>query len=268
MTSQDVTIVSKGILIVGYGTTDGNLIEVLDTQVGRMKCRGWEHVEKAFFRVSNPTIPEGVKLLVDQGVNEIVVLPYYISEGTLTKELIPEKLGLGKSDSGKVMVDGKEVSITMASAFDTGYTLTDIICDKIADAHGDMDCGILILGHGTRFRAKSNMMTIKMNAERVAARGYKHVGYAFNEFNEPTINEAVDRLEKEGVERIIAVPLFIAMGVHLRDLPKKVGLDPYKESGDITVNGRTINIFFARPVESNPRLLDVLDQKAREYLDG
>lgn len=260
---------SKGILIVGYGTREGNLTEILDTQVNRLKCRGWEHVGKAYFRVTSPSIPEALEAMVDEGVDEIVALPYYISEGTLTKELIPEKLGLGQSDSGKTIVKGKEVSITIASAFDTGFTLTDIICDKIADANGNMDCGILILGHGTRFRTQNNMRTIRMNAERVAGRGYKHVYYAFNEYNEPTIHAALDKLEKEGVDRIIAVPLFIAMGVHLnRDIPQKIGLPPYSEGGDITVNGRKINIYFARPVESNPRLLDVLDQKAREYLGG
>jgi sirohydrochlorin cobaltochelatase len=262
-----VTVVSKGILIVGYGTRNGNLTEILDVQVNRLKCRGWEHVGKAYFRVNSPSIPEALEQMVDEGVDEIVAIPYYISEGTLTKELIPEKLGLGTSSSGKALVKGKEVTISIASAFDTSFTLTDIICDKIADANGNMDCGILILGHGTRFKALSNMRTIKMNAERVAARGYKHVGYAFNEYCDPTIPDALDRLEKEGVDRIIAIPLFIAMGIHMgKDIPEKIGIPPYSEGGDITVNGRKINVYYARPVESNPRLLDVLDQKAREYL--
>ena len=42
-----MTVVSKGILIVGYGTRNGNLTEILDVQVNRLKCRGWEHVGKA-----------------------------------------------------------------------------------------------------------------------------------------------------------------------------------------------------------------------------
>jgi len=259
--------VTKGVLIIGYGTRDGNLEEVLDTQVKRMRCRGWEHVGVAYFRVSKPSIPEAVVAMAQEGVDEIIAIPYYISEGTLTKELIPEKLGLGRSDSGKVLVDGKEITITMTSAFDTSFTLTDIICDKIADSDGDMDCGILVLGHGTRFRAQSNMRTIKMNAERVRARGYKYVHYAFNEFCEPTIPEALDALEKDGVDRIIAIPLFIAMGLHPgRDIPKKLGIPEYSNGGEITVNGRKIDVTYTRPVEANPRLLDVMDQKAREYL--
>ncbi len=259
--------VTKGILVVGYGTRNGNLQEVLDTQVKRLRCRGWEHVGTAYFRVMSPTIPEALEKMADEGVDRLIVMPYYISEGTLTKELIPEKLGLGTSDAGNIIVKGKEMSITMTSAFDTGYTLTDIICDKIAEADGDMDTGILILGHGTRFRTKANMRTVMMNAERIQARGYKHVMCGFNEFCEPTIPEALDALEKMGVQRIIAIPLFIAMGIHPnRDIPKKLGIPEYSNGGIITVNGREIPLTYTRPVESNPRLLDVMDQKAREYL--
>ncbi len=262
-----VILMTKGILIVGYGTRNGNLEEVLDTQVKRLKCRGWQHVRTAYFRVMSPSIPEALEMMVDEGVDQIVAIPYYISEGTLTKELIPEKLGLGTSESGKIIIKGKEVDLSLASAFDTSFTLTDIICDKIADAEGDMDCGILILGHGTRFRTQSNMRTIKMNAERVQARGYKYVMYGFNEFCKPTIPEALDELEKMGVKRIIAIPLFIALGIHpSRDIPKKLGIPEYSSGGEITVNGRKIELYYTRPVEANPRLLDVLDQKAKEYL--
>jgi len=258
---------TKGVLIIGYGTRDGNLEEILDIQVKRLQCRGWEHVGTAYFRVNKPSIPEALENMVAEGVDEIVAIPYYISEGTLTKELIPEKLGLGKSDSGNVIVNGKEVTISIASAFNSNFTLTDIVCDKIADAGGDQDCGILLLGHGTRFRAQSNMRTVKTNVERVKSRGYKHVISAFNEFCEPTIEDALDWLEKTGVKRIIAIPMFIALGVHMsKDIPKKLGIPEYSDGGEIEVNGRKMHLSYTRPVEANPRLLDVLDQKAREYL--
>jgi sirohydrochlorin cobaltochelatase len=261
---------SKGIMIAGYGTRDGNIEEVLETQAKRLRARGWKNVYIGYFRVNAPSIPEALSQMVADGVDEIVVLPYYIAEGTLTKELIPEKLGLtANPESGKVVVDGKEVSISMASAFEKSFTLTDIICDKIADAEGTMDDGILILGHGTRFRSKNNMLTVKVNAERVAARGYGNVRYAFNEYCEPTIPAALEDLERAGVDRIIAIPLFIAMGIHpSRDIPEKLGIPPYSDGGEITVNGRTIRVTYTRPVEANPRLIDEMDQKALEYLGG
>ncbi len=255
-------------MIVGYGTRKGNLEEVLEAQANRLKCRGWENVEVAYFRVSKPTIQEALKSLVSKGVDKIAVLPYYIAEGTLTKELIPEKLGIDPKEIAEVEVDGKTVTIHMAPAFNTDIMLTNIISDKIADVGGDKDCGIMILGHGTRYKSLTNMRIIALNAERLRKRGFKHVTHAFNEFCEPSIKDSLDYLEKEGVKRIIAIPLFIAMGLHLGDeIPEQIGIPSYSDGGDITVNGRKISVTYTRPVEADNRLTDYLDFWANDILN-
>ncbi len=259
---------TNGIIIAGYGTRKGNLEEVLQTQAKRLKCRGWEHVEIGYFRVSSPTIPEALERLVDAGVDNVVVLPSYIAEGTLTKQLIPAKLNM-KAEMDEVEVKGKKVTISMAPAFGMNMVLTDILCDKIADADGDMDCGIMILGHGTRYDSLANMRVVKQNAERLKNMGYVHAKFTFNEFCEPTIKDTLNELEKEGVEKIIAIPLFIAMGLHLGDeIPEQIGIPSYSTGGDITVNGRKIKVVYTRPVEADNRLTDYLDMRAVEYLSG
>lgn len=106
-----------------------------------------------------------------------------------------------------------------------------------------------------------------MNADRLRSLGFKHTRYTFNEFCEPTIKDTLDALEKEGVKRIIAIPLFIAMGLHLGDeIPEQLGIPPYSDGGEITVNGRKMELYYARPVEADGRLTDYLDRKAGEYL--
>ncbi len=258
---------SKGIMIVGYGTRKGNLESILEVQRKRLLCRGWKNVEIAYFRVSKPTIQESLDKMVKDDVDDIVVLPYYIAEGTLTKELIPDKLGIGYLDEADLEIDGKTVTIHIAPAFGNSFILTDIICDRIAGADGDLDSGILILGHGTRHRSQYNMHVIKLNAERLRNKGYKHVTYAFNEFCKPTIKDALDELERSGVKKIVAIPLFIAMGLHLGDeIPEQMGIPSYSTGGDVVINGRTINIAYTRPMEDDSRLTDYLDQTAREYL--
>ncbi len=253
-------------MLVGYGTRKGNLDEVLETQVRRLRCREWDNVEPAFFRVSKPTIQESLDKLVAAGADEIVVVPYYIAEGTLTKELIPQKLGID-CECGTVEIDGKEVTIHMAPAFGVTRDLTDIICDRIADAGGDRDCGILVLGHGTRYTSLANMYVVKINAERLEAIGYKNVAYAFNEFCEPSIKDALNLLESKGVTKIIAIPLFVAMGLHLgEEIPEQIGIPAYSDGGEITLNGRTIEVRYTRPMEADPRLLDNVEAKIKEFL--
>jgi sirohydrochlorin cobaltochelatase len=57
------------------------------------------------------------------------------------------------------------------------------------------------------------------------------------------------------------------MGLHLGDeIPEQIGIPPYSEGGDITVNGRKISVYYGRPVEADNRLTDYLDMRAAEYL--
>jgi sirohydrochlorin cobaltochelatase len=139
--------------------------------------------------------------------------------------------------------------------------------DCIADNGGDMDTGILILGHGSRDLTSSNEEIISLNARRLRSIGYRHVAHSFNEFVEPTIAEALKALAGEGVSRIITIPLFIANGVHLgEEIPEQLGIPAYSEGGEIEIGGRKISLVYTKPVEANPRLTDILVTKAREFL--
>jgi len=265
MTTQDVKVVSKAILLAGYGTRSGNLEEILEIQARRLRARGWD-VEVGYFRISTPTIQDALKTLMARGADEIVTVPYFIAEGVLTKELIPQRLGID-AEFGTVEIDGRTAAIHMAPAFGVNPALTNIILDRVADAKGDKDCGVLIIGHGTRYSALSNLNVIKLNANRIRGMGYEHVDFAFNEFCEPTIKDALDRLEKQGVEKIVAVPLFIAMGVHLgEEIPDQLGIKHYSNGGKIKVNGREIDLVYTNPMEYDPRLTDLVSETASNYL--
>ena len=265
---MDAIAMTKGIIIVGYGTRTGNLTEIIEKQAARMRARGIGNVYTAYFRISSPTIQEAVSRAVADGCNDILAIPYYIAEGRLTFEMIPAKLGLDTGSSrGTALVDGKEVRIRMASAFGSSPALTDILIDRIADNGGDMDTGILVLGHGSRDLTSSNEEIMTLNAKRLRAIGYRHVAHSFNEFVGPAIAEALKALAEEGVSRIIAVPLFIANGVHLgEEIPEQLGIPAYSEGGDIEIGGRKIQLVYTKPVEADPRLTDIIVAKAREFL--
>jgi len=158
----------KGILIVGYGTRTGNLIDVLEKQAARLRARGRENVYVCYFRVSHPTIQEALAKMADDGVDTVLAVPYYIAEGRLTYELIPEKMGIPKCASGVADINGKKVRIFMSHAFGRTHILTHILCDRIAEAGGSKDSGILVIGHGSRDIVDSNREIIKLNAARLS----------------------------------------------------------------------------------------------------
>lgn len=226
---------TQGTLIIGYGTRAGDLTAILDTQAARLRARGRRNVRIAYFRVSEPSIPEALSAMAAEGIDDVLAVPYYIAEGTITREFIPGKLGISGS-AGVADVDGRPVRIAIAPAFNRTRVLTGIVFDRIAGAGGTFDDGILLIGHGTRDPASENTRVVAMNAERVRRAGYRRVAHAFNEFNQPSIRAAMRGLAESGAERIIVVPLFIANGVHLgEEVPEQLGIPPYSEGGTVDV---------------------------------
>jgi sirohydrochlorin cobaltochelatase len=135
-------------------------------------------------------------------------------------------------------------------------------------AGGDRDSGVLVLGHGSRDPTLMNRAVIERNAQRLTARGYKHTEFAFNEFCTPGIKESIEKLASEGVNEIICLPLFIAMGLHLGvEIPEQIGIPPYSDGGEIDVGGRKIKVKYTRPLEDDPRLVQLVLSKAKEFLD-
>ena len=258
-----------GIIIIGYGTRKGNLEEVLNSQADRIRKIVEYEVGIAYFRVSSPTIPEAIEDMVNKGVDRIVFVPYFVADGTLTHELIPQKMGLAPNVYiGKTDVSGKNVLLYLTKAFNFSTVVTDIICDKIVQAGGNKNSGILVLGHGSRDPTLMNRTVVERNAQRLMSRGYAHTTFAFNEFCEPTIKDSIAYLVSQGVKDIVCIPLFIAMGLHLGDeIPEQIGIPSYSDGGDITVDGKVIKVKYTRPLEDDPRLTELILTRANEFLD-
>ena len=180
----------------------GNLEEILGRQLARLEARGRDRVYLAYFRVSEPSIEDALRRMAADGVDEVLAVPYYIAEGRLTYELIPGKMGVPIGGNGETVVDGRKVRVSMSPAFGMTRVLFNILCDRIAESGCGKDDGILVIGHGSRDVSSSNRAIIAMNADRLRKIGYSHVAYAFNEFDEPAIGDAVSGLVSEGVEKM------------------------------------------------------------------
>lgn len=80
--------------------------------------------------------------------------------------------------------------------------------------------GVLFLAHGSRREAGND--EIRNIVQKVKAQDqHKRIfGLAFLEFGQPDISQSVANLAELGVDRITAIPLFLAAGKHIwRDIP-------------------------------------------------
>ncbi len=78
-----------------------------------------------------------------------------------------------------------------------------------------MRTAVLLMAHGSR-NARANEDLFELVGR---VKGYEIVEAAFLELAEPGIGEGGDRCVERGAERVLMVPYFLSMGVHLgRDL--------------------------------------------------
>lgn len=79
---------------------------------------------------------------------------------------------------------------------------------------------VLIMGHGSRAHSAGEAMEAVLAAAQARA-GYDIVGWGYLEFAQPTIAEGIRRCIEAGATRIVAVPYFLHVGMHMiRDLPR------------------------------------------------
>ena len=112
------------------------------------------------------------------------------------------------------------------------------------------DVGIILFGHGSRVPEANQSVMAVTDAMRERG-GYPLTATAFLELAEPDLSRAVAALVAQGARRILVIPYFLTLGIHLRrDLPRIV------EDLESIHPGVTIQV--TEPLDGHPALLDIV----------
>ena len=89
------------------------------------------------------------------------------------------------------------------------------------------------------------------------AGGYAVVIAAFLEGGRPDLSAAVGELASRGVSRVVVIPYFLTLGLHLqRDLPRLAGEARRAHPG--------MEVRVTEPLDGHPAMIDALLTRARE----
>ncbi len=117
--------------------------------------------------------------------------------------------------------------------------------------------GIVVFAHGSSV-ASANDAVRGVAAEAAASGGFDVYEVAFLDAL-PNLRDAVGKLLDLGVSRVLVVPYFLTLGIHLkRDLPAMVG-DLLKEHAGLEIR-------VAPPLDGHPGLSRILSDRAQEAL--
>ena len=117
-----------GIIVFGHGSSvpsANDAVRVVAADAARLG--GWEAYETAFLEAS-PRLGDAVALLAGQGIQDIHVLPYFLTLGIHLQRDLP------------ILVEGLErehgVTIRVAPPLDGHAALSRILVERAAEAQG------------------------------------------------------------------------------------------------------------------------------------
>lgn len=128
--------------------------------------------------------------------------------------------------------------------------------------------GVVLVGHGSRLPYGKDVVSklgemYKQNSDYL-------VGVGFMNMSKPTIPAAINMLAKQGVEKIIVTPVFLAHGVHTKqDIPHILGLKDshshdhghdhsHHENEEIEFEGE---IIYTEPLGADARLVEIISDR-------
>ena len=128
--------------------------------------------------------------------------------------------------------------------------------------------GILALGHGSRHPHNKEVVT---GVAELIARKYKNVVVrtGFMNMNTPTMKEGLDGFKGTGVSKIVAVPIFLAHGVHtMEDIPQILGISKESRKTIIKLDGRDVSLIYSEPLVVDELVAELAFKRANEALSS
>lgn len=117
------------------------------------------------------------------------------------------------------------------------------------------EIGLIVFGHGSTVES-ANQAVREVASAMAQAGGYSLVETAFLEGGKPDLAGAARALIARGAGRLIVLPYFLTLGLHLkRDLPKLV--DEVRDAFGVPVE-------VTPPLDGHPALKQILLERAAE----
>ena len=126
------------------------------------------------------------------------------------------------------------------------------------------DTAVVLIGHGSKL--PYNKEVLEELGKRIEMRGiFKAARVAFMQLNSPSIEDVLRELAEDGTKRIVALPVFLADGVHTtEDIPEKLKI---AFEGAWANLGRDIKLVYAKPIGADERIVDILLDRVKEAVE-
>ncbi|MDO5861451.1 MAG: CbiX/SirB N-terminal domain-containing protein [Thermoplasmata archaeon] len=120
------------VIVMGHGSRLPYNKDVVILNAKRLEERGYGKVYIGFNEFDEPKIEDVIPQMMDDGAEEVIALPLFISLGKHLTMDVPAKLGIEDfSDGGIVHRDGRDVEVKYAIPIGADPRLCDVLVEKL-----------------------------------------------------------------------------------------------------------------------------------------
>jgi sirohydrochlorin cobaltochelatase len=263
------------LIVLGHGTTlnDQSAAPVLQHVAELQRRKIFREVRPAFWKQE----PHIKSVLAEVNASRVFIVPFFISEGYFSTEIIPKELGFGCPKLGtRTTRDGVVYYCLPVGSHDLMTTVILSRAKEMAEkfpfprAPKPADTTLFIAGHGTGRNANSRK-AVERQAELIRGLNvFAEVGVVFME-EAPFIKGCWENVK---TRNIIVVPFFISDGLHaVEDIPVLLG-EPERIVKERLAAGQPTwrnpserggkLIWYSASVGTEPLLAEVILQRAHE----
>ena len=271
---NDENFSEAGLVLLGHGTTlnDQSAAPVLQHAAELRRRNIFREVRAAFWKQE----PQIKTVLAEITAPRIFIVPFFISEGYFSTEVIPQELGFPAVPSSILHPPSSWHYCRPVGSHDLMTTVILARAKEVVEKFPfprlpkNSDITLLIAGHGTGRNANSRK-AVERQADLIRALNiFAEVGAVFME-EAPFIKGCHETVK---TKNIVVVPFFISDGLHaVEDIPMLLG-EPERivkerlAAGQPTWRNPTERggklIWYAASVGTEPLLAEVILQRVRE----
>ena len=120
------------VIVMGHGSRLAYNRETVALNARRLEERGYGRVYQGFNEFDEPKIEDVIPRMIDDGAEEVIALPLFISLGKHLTMDVPGKLGIENfSDGGIVHRNGREAEVKYAVPIGADPRLCDVLVEKL-----------------------------------------------------------------------------------------------------------------------------------------
>ena len=243
----------RGVLLIDRGSREKEAKEELDYICKKVKEKGnYVFSDYCFLEVIPPFIEEGVKKCLQNEIETLTIVPYFLYPGKKVKAAVNDAIKF-QSETDVKFVVSKPMSMHK--------TMTELVENRVKSALEKNNVSIsndkvdvLIIGHGSKDpNAQLSIQYVVDNLDST----FRNISHCFLEIEEPNIQQGIDKCQKNNPEVLVIVFYFLHKGAHVKR-------DIYEDLNPAVEKSNLKKVLITEHIGTDEKMIDLIIERARE----